>query len=164
MHGRPLFLVLIREDNIRWVGEPPTPQRCGRDRAPEFLVSPSGWQGASHGEGLSARGGSFLLQLTLTRVFYVSAFRGSRFNPILDMLAAFKKGEVGGVKVHVDRLQVVPEPRRLCGRDASPREGAAGLPAVRWVCGLALRRGVLRARLPAPVATALLARSSRPSA
>uniref|UniRef100_A0A6I8NLB0 Phosphorylase b kinase regulatory subunit n=1 Tax=Ornithorhynchus anatinus TaxID=9258 RepID=A0A6I8NLB0_ORNAN len=47
MHGRPLFLVLIREDNIR----------------------------------------------------------GSRFNPILDMLAAFKKGVVGGVKVHVDRLQ-----------------------------------------------------------
>ncbi|KAF6078972.1 phosphorylase kinase regulatory subunit beta [Phyllostomus discolor] len=49
MHGRPLFLVLIREDNIR----------------------------------------------------------GSRFNPILDMLAAFKKGEVGGVKVHVDRLQTL---------------------------------------------------------
>ncbi|XP_034494914.1 phosphorylase b kinase regulatory subunit beta [Ailuropoda melanoleuca] len=48
MHGRPLFLVLIREDNIR----------------------------------------------------------GSRFNPILDMLAAFKKGIVGGVKVHVDRLQL----------------------------------------------------------
>ncbi|EPQ16476.1 Phosphorylase b kinase regulatory subunit beta [Myotis brandtii] len=49
MHGRPLFLVLIREDNIR----------------------------------------------------------GSRFNPILDMLAAFKKGVVGGVKVHVDRLQTL---------------------------------------------------------
>ncbi|EPY76089.1 Phosphorylase b kinase beta regulatory chain isoform 1-like protein [Camelus ferus] len=49
MHGRPLFLVLIREDNIR----------------------------------------------------------GSRFNPILDMLAAFKKGIVGGVKVHVDRLQTL---------------------------------------------------------
>uniref|UniRef100_A0A8C9KQ40 Phosphorylase b kinase regulatory subunit n=1 Tax=Panthera tigris altaica TaxID=74533 RepID=A0A8C9KQ40_PANTA len=49
MHGRPLFLVLIREDNIR----------------------------------------------------------GSRFNPILDMLAAFKKGMVGGVKVHVDRLQTL---------------------------------------------------------
>ncbi|XP_077787644.1 phosphorylase b kinase regulatory subunit beta isoform X8 [Podarcis muralis] len=49
MHGRPLFLVLIREDNIR----------------------------------------------------------GSRFNPILDMLASFKKGVVGGVKVHVDRLQTI---------------------------------------------------------
>uniref|UniRef100_A0A8C0WMJ3 Phosphorylase b kinase regulatory subunit n=1 Tax=Castor canadensis TaxID=51338 RepID=A0A8C0WMJ3_CASCN len=49
MHGRPLFLVLIREDNIR----------------------------------------------------------GSRFNPILDMLAAFKKGMIGGVKVHVDRLQTL---------------------------------------------------------
>ncbi|XP_027262092.1 phosphorylase b kinase regulatory subunit beta isoform X3 [Cricetulus griseus] len=49
MHGRPLFLVLIREDNIR----------------------------------------------------------GSRFNPILDMLAAFKKGVIGGVKVHVDRLQTL---------------------------------------------------------
>ncbi|KAF3817861.1 hypothetical protein GH733_013148 [Mirounga leonina] len=49
MHGRPLFLVLIREDNIR----------------------------------------------------------GSRFNPILDMLASFKKGIVGGVKVHVDRLQTL---------------------------------------------------------
>ncbi|EMP35923.1 Phosphorylase b kinase regulatory subunit beta, partial [Chelonia mydas] len=49
MHGRPLFLVLIREDNIR----------------------------------------------------------GSRFNPILDMLAAFKKGVVGGVKVHVDRVQTL---------------------------------------------------------
>ncbi|XP_036922274.1 phosphorylase b kinase regulatory subunit beta isoform X1 [Sturnira hondurensis] len=49
VHGRPLFLVLIREDNIR----------------------------------------------------------GSRFNPILDMLAAFKKGVVGGVKVRVDRLQTL---------------------------------------------------------
>ncbi|XP_027982808.1 phosphorylase b kinase regulatory subunit beta isoform X2 [Eptesicus fuscus] len=49
MHGRPLFLVLVREDNIR----------------------------------------------------------GSRFNPVLDMLAAFKKGVVGGVKVHVDRLQTL---------------------------------------------------------
>ncbi|ETE72965.1 Phosphorylase b kinase regulatory subunit beta [Ophiophagus hannah] len=49
MHGRPLFLVLIREDNIR----------------------------------------------------------GSRFNPILDMLASFKKGVVGGVKVRVDRLQTL---------------------------------------------------------
>uniref|UniRef100_W5MDH2 Phosphorylase b kinase regulatory subunit n=1 Tax=Lepisosteus oculatus TaxID=7918 RepID=W5MDH2_LEPOC len=49
MHGRPLFLVLIREDNIR----------------------------------------------------------GSRFNPVLDMLASFKKGNVGGVKVHVDRLQTL---------------------------------------------------------
>ncbi|XP_043937885.1 phosphorylase b kinase regulatory subunit beta isoform X1 [Protopterus annectens] len=49
MHGRPLFLVLIREDNIR----------------------------------------------------------GSRFNPVLDMLASFKKGTVGGVKVHVDRLQTL---------------------------------------------------------
>uniref|UniRef100_A0A8C4S6P3 Phosphorylase b kinase regulatory subunit n=1 Tax=Erpetoichthys calabaricus TaxID=27687 RepID=A0A8C4S6P3_ERPCA len=49
MHGRPLFLVLIREDNIR----------------------------------------------------------GSRFNPILDMLASFKKGNIGGVKVHVDRLQTL---------------------------------------------------------
>uniref|UniRef100_A0A8B9TG96 Phosphorylase b kinase regulatory subunit n=1 Tax=Anas platyrhynchos TaxID=8839 RepID=A0A8B9TG96_ANAPL len=49
MHGRPLFVVLIREDNIR----------------------------------------------------------GSRFNPILDMLAAFKKGIVGGVKVHVDRVQTL---------------------------------------------------------
>uniref|UniRef100_A0A9J8CR97 Phosphorylase b kinase regulatory subunit n=1 Tax=Cyprinus carpio carpio TaxID=630221 RepID=A0A9J8CR97_CYPCA len=48
MPGRPLFLTLIREDNIK----------------------------------------------------------GSRFNPILDMLAAFKKGNIGGVKVHVDRLQV----------------------------------------------------------
>ncbi|XP_062442538.1 phosphorylase b kinase regulatory subunit beta isoform X4 [Rhea pennata] len=48
-HGRPLFVVLIREDNIR----------------------------------------------------------GSRFNPILDMLAAFKKGIVGGVKVHVDRVQTL---------------------------------------------------------
>ncbi|XP_075439606.1 phosphorylase b kinase regulatory subunit beta-like [Ascaphus truei] len=51
MNGRPLFLVLIREDNIR----------------------------------------------------------GSRFNPILDMLASFKKGNVAGVKVHVDRLQVRPK-------------------------------------------------------
>nr|XP_033796705.1 phosphorylase b kinase regulatory subunit beta isoform X2 [Geotrypetes seraphini] len=49
MRGRPLFLVLIREDNIR----------------------------------------------------------GSRFNPILDMLASFKKGNVGDVKVHVDRLQTL---------------------------------------------------------
>ncbi|XP_036296549.1 phosphorylase b kinase regulatory subunit beta isoform X2 [Pipistrellus kuhlii] len=49
MHGRPLFLVLVREDNIR----------------------------------------------------------GSRFSPVLDMLASFKKGEVGGVKVHVDRLQTL---------------------------------------------------------
>uniref|UniRef100_A0A3Q3KIZ1 Phosphorylase b kinase regulatory subunit n=1 Tax=Monopterus albus TaxID=43700 RepID=A0A3Q3KIZ1_MONAL len=49
MQGRPLFLVLIREDNIR----------------------------------------------------------GSRFNPVLDMLASFKKGNIGGVKVHVDRLQVL---------------------------------------------------------
>uniref|UniRef100_A0A3B3WIX4 Phosphorylase b kinase regulatory subunit n=1 Tax=Poecilia mexicana TaxID=48701 RepID=A0A3B3WIX4_9TELE len=48
MQGRPLFLVLIREDNIK----------------------------------------------------------GSRFNPVLDMLASFKKGVIGGVKVHVDRLQV----------------------------------------------------------
>ncbi|XP_062275709.1 phosphorylase b kinase regulatory subunit beta isoform X3 [Scomber scombrus] len=49
MRGRPLFLVLIREDNIK----------------------------------------------------------GSRFNPVLDMLAAFKKGNIGGVKVHVDRLQTL---------------------------------------------------------
>ncbi|KAG7315028.1 hypothetical protein KOW79_021116 [Hemibagrus wyckioides] len=49
MPGRPLFLVLIREDNIR----------------------------------------------------------GSRFNPVLDMLASFKKGNIGGVKVHVDRLQTL---------------------------------------------------------
>ncbi|KAJ8784575.1 hypothetical protein J1605_007926 [Eschrichtius robustus] len=35
------------------------------------------------------------------------SIRGSRFNPILDMLAAFKKGVVGGVKVHVDRLQTL---------------------------------------------------------
>ncbi|NWZ65303.1 KPBB kinase, partial [Acrocephalus arundinaceus] len=49
MHGRPLFVVLIREDNIR----------------------------------------------------------GSRFSPILDMLAAFRKGLVGGVKVHVDRVQTL---------------------------------------------------------
>uniref|UniRef100_G1U904 Phosphorylase b kinase regulatory subunit n=1 Tax=Oryctolagus cuniculus TaxID=9986 RepID=G1U904_RABIT len=49
MHGRPLFLVLIREDNIR----------------------------------------------------------GSRFNPMLDMLAALKNGMIGGVKVHVDRLQTL---------------------------------------------------------
>ncbi|NWR64071.1 KPBB kinase, partial [Bucorvus abyssinicus] len=49
MHGRPLFVVLIREDNIR----------------------------------------------------------GSRFNPILDILAAFRKGIVGGVKVHVDRVQTL---------------------------------------------------------
>ncbi|KAI2662494.1 Phosphorylase b kinase regulatory subunit beta [Labeo rohita] len=49
MPGRPLFLVLIREDNIK----------------------------------------------------------GSRFNPILDMLASFKKGNIGGVKVHVDRLQTL---------------------------------------------------------
>ncbi|XP_076011700.1 phosphorylase b kinase regulatory subunit beta isoform X2 [Genypterus blacodes] len=49
MQGRPLFLVLIREDNIK----------------------------------------------------------GSRFNPVLDMLAAFKKGNIGGVKVHVDRLQTL---------------------------------------------------------
>uniref|UniRef100_A0A8C2JMN9 Phosphorylase b kinase regulatory subunit n=1 Tax=Cyprinus carpio TaxID=7962 RepID=A0A8C2JMN9_CYPCA len=48
MPGRPLFLALIREDNIK----------------------------------------------------------GSRFNPILDMLASFKKGNIGGVKVHVDRLQI----------------------------------------------------------
>uniref|UniRef100_A0A3P8YV00 Phosphorylase b kinase regulatory subunit n=1 Tax=Esox lucius TaxID=8010 RepID=A0A3P8YV00_ESOLU len=49
MKGRPLFLVLIREDNIK----------------------------------------------------------GSRFNPVLDMLASFKKGSIGGVKVHVDRLQTL---------------------------------------------------------
>lgn len=49
MQGRPLFLVLIREDNIK----------------------------------------------------------GSRFNPVLDMLASFKKGSIGGVKVHVDRLQTL---------------------------------------------------------
>uniref|UniRef100_A0AAR2K5M2 Phosphorylase b kinase regulatory subunit n=1 Tax=Pygocentrus nattereri TaxID=42514 RepID=A0AAR2K5M2_PYGNA len=49
MPGRPLFLVLIREDNIK----------------------------------------------------------GSRFNPVLDMLASFKKGSIGGVKVHVDRLQTL---------------------------------------------------------
>ncbi|XP_027758669.1 phosphorylase b kinase regulatory subunit beta isoform X3 [Empidonax traillii] len=49
MHRRPLFVVLIREDNIR----------------------------------------------------------GSRFSPILDMLAAFRKGVVGGVKVHVDRVQTL---------------------------------------------------------
>ncbi|XP_033488814.1 phosphorylase b kinase regulatory subunit beta isoform X1 [Epinephelus lanceolatus] len=49
MQGRPLFLVLIREDNIK----------------------------------------------------------GSRFNPVLDMLASFKKGNLGGVKVHVDRLQTL---------------------------------------------------------
>ncbi|MBN3304867.1 KPBB kinase, partial [Amia calva] len=49
MQGRPLFCVLIREDNIR----------------------------------------------------------GSRFNPVLDMLASFKKGNVGDVKVHVDRLQTL---------------------------------------------------------
>ncbi|KAM6980303.1 phosphorylase b kinase regulatory subunit beta isoform 2-T2 [Aplochiton taeniatus] len=49
MKGRPLFLVLIREDNIK----------------------------------------------------------GSRFNPVLDMLASFKKGNIGGVKVHVDRLQTL---------------------------------------------------------
>ncbi|XP_059848902.1 phosphorylase b kinase regulatory subunit beta isoform X1 [Hypanus sabinus] len=49
MNRRPLFLVLIREDNIK----------------------------------------------------------GSRLNPILDMLAAFKNGIVGGVKVHVDRLQTL---------------------------------------------------------
>uniref|UniRef100_A0A8C7YDV6 Phosphorylase b kinase regulatory subunit n=1 Tax=Oryzias sinensis TaxID=183150 RepID=A0A8C7YDV6_9TELE len=49
MQGRPLFLVLIREDNIK----------------------------------------------------------GSRFNPVLDMLASFRKGFIGGVKVHVDRLQTL---------------------------------------------------------
>ncbi|KAM8877908.1 phosphorylase b kinase regulatory subunit beta isoform 2-T2 [Synchiropus picturatus] len=49
MQGRPLFLVLIHEDNIK----------------------------------------------------------GSRFNPVLDMLASFKKGNLGGVKVHVDRLQTL---------------------------------------------------------
>ncbi|KAM9817436.1 phosphorylase b kinase regulatory subunit beta isoform 2-T2 [Neosynchiropus ocellatus] len=49
MQGRPLFLVLIHEDNIK----------------------------------------------------------GSRFNPVLDMLASFKKGNIGGVKVHVDRLQTL---------------------------------------------------------
>ncbi|XP_056134261.1 phosphorylase b kinase regulatory subunit beta isoform X1 [Lampris incognitus] len=49
MKGRPLFLVLIHEDNIK----------------------------------------------------------GSRFNPVLDMLASFKKGSIGGVKVHVDRLQTL---------------------------------------------------------
>ncbi|XP_072374293.1 phosphorylase b kinase regulatory subunit beta isoform X1 [Scyliorhinus torazame] len=49
MNRRPLFLVLIREDNIK----------------------------------------------------------GSRLNPILDMLAAFKNGNIGGVKVHVDRLQTL---------------------------------------------------------
>ncbi|XP_067854028.1 phosphorylase b kinase regulatory subunit beta isoform X2 [Heptranchias perlo] len=49
MNRRPLFLVLIREDNIQ----------------------------------------------------------GSRLNPILDMLAAFKNGIIGGVKVHVDRLQTL---------------------------------------------------------
>uniref|UniRef100_UPI00398EA37D phosphorylase b kinase regulatory subunit beta isoform X1 n=1 Tax=Pristiophorus japonicus TaxID=55135 RepID=UPI00398EA37D len=49
MNRRPLFLVLIREDNIK----------------------------------------------------------GSRLNPILDMLAAFKNGIIGGVKVHVDRLQTL---------------------------------------------------------
>ncbi|XP_048402628.1 phosphorylase b kinase regulatory subunit beta isoform X1 [Stegostoma tigrinum] len=49
MNRRPLFLVLIREDNIK----------------------------------------------------------GSRLNPMLDMLAAFKNGIIGGVKVHVDRLQTL---------------------------------------------------------
>uniref|UniRef100_A0A8C4Q9C7 Phosphorylase b kinase regulatory subunit n=1 Tax=Eptatretus burgeri TaxID=7764 RepID=A0A8C4Q9C7_EPTBU len=49
MRGRPIFIVLIREDNIR----------------------------------------------------------GSRFNPMLDMLALFKKGVVGDVKVRVDRLQTM---------------------------------------------------------
>ncbi|XP_052004969.1 phosphorylase b kinase regulatory subunit beta isoform X1 [Xyrauchen texanus] len=49
MQGRPLFLALIREDNIK----------------------------------------------------------GSRFNPVLDMLASFKKGNIGGVKVHADRLQTL---------------------------------------------------------
>ncbi|XP_030575205.1 phosphorylase b kinase regulatory subunit beta isoform X2 [Archocentrus centrarchus] len=49
MPGRPLFLVLVREDNIK----------------------------------------------------------GSRFNPVLDMLASFKKGSIGEVKVHVDRLQTL---------------------------------------------------------
>ena len=35
------------------------------------------------------------------------SIRGSQFNPILDMLAGFKKGVVGGVKVHIDRLQTL---------------------------------------------------------
>uniref|UniRef100_A0A8C6WLP7 Phosphorylase b kinase regulatory subunit n=1 Tax=Neogobius melanostomus TaxID=47308 RepID=A0A8C6WLP7_9GOBI len=33
--------------------------------------------------------------------------QGSRFNPVLDMLVSFKKGVIGGVKVHVDRLQTL---------------------------------------------------------
>ncbi|XP_078462665.1 phosphorylase b kinase regulatory subunit beta isoform X2 [Lampetra fluviatilis] len=49
MHGRPVFLVIIREDNIR----------------------------------------------------------GSRFNPVLDMLASFKQGSLEGVKVRIDRLQTL---------------------------------------------------------
>ncbi|XP_042196171.1 phosphorylase b kinase regulatory subunit beta isoform X3 [Callorhinchus milii] len=47
-----------------------------------------------------------------TRPLYLVLIRednikGSRFNPILDMLASFKKGNIGGVKVRVDRLQTL---------------------------------------------------------
>lgn len=50
------------------------------------------------------------------QIFYLT--RGSRFNPVLDMLASFKKGVIGGVKVHVDRLQVREsrKPKRLLKR------------------------------------------------
>lgn len=49
-------------------------------------------------------------ELELTELFRFFVSRGSRFNPVLDMLASFKKGNIGGVKVHVDRLQVCKNP------------------------------------------------------
>lgn len=54
-----------------------------------------------------------LREWELKRVF-LSLSRGSRFNPVLDMLASFKKGNIGGVKVHVDRLQVCGSNWKRC--------------------------------------------------
>lgn len=73
-----------------------------------------GLAGAGMCAGHSVGDGPFLI-LPFTGAFCLSASvsRGSRFNPILDMLAAFKKGVVGGVKVHVDRLQVAG-PQCVC--------------------------------------------------
>ncbi|KAK5606352.1 hypothetical protein CRENBAI_022882 [Crenichthys baileyi] len=85
MQGRPLFLVLIREDNIK----------------------------------------------------------GSRFNPVLDMLASFKKGIIGGVKVHVDRLQ-------LSEQTAQDEDGKESLSLVtlspETVGGEDVQTGVLKLR------------------
>lgn len=52
-------------------------------------------------------------KLSNSNLSYLCLTRGSRFNPVLDMLASFKKGNIGGVKVHVDRLQVCGFDRNL---------------------------------------------------